>query len=67
MFYKTILSPFIHRVLGIEHACRYLPTCSEFATIHIAKEGILKGGLKSVARIIYCQPLAKNLPKALRY
>ena len=64
--YKIILSPILHQALGIRHACRYSPTCSEFAIIHIKKDGIVKGGLKSILRILYCQPFVESLPYALR-
>lgn len=64
-FYKKIISPLLHQALGVSHACRYSPTCSEYATIHIAQEGIIKGGAKSFARLMYCQPFVSKLPKAL--
>ncbi|HSD99098.1 MAG TPA: membrane protein insertion efficiency factor YidD [Patescibacteria group bacterium] len=64
--YQKILSPLLHQVLGIGHACRYSPTCSEYAKIHITREGIVKGGTKSLLRLLYCQPFASKLPIALR-
>lgn len=60
--YKTTLSPILHTITGTGHACRYLPTCSEFARIHIVKEGILVGGARSFVRLLYCQPFVKKLP-----
>lgn len=63
--YQRIVSPFLHRLTGVSHACRYSPTCSEYATMHIAREGIVRGGAKSLLRLLYCQPFAKTLPKAL--
>lgn len=64
-FYKKIISPLLHQALGTTHACRYSPTCSEYAKIHITQEGIVIGGIKSLARLMYCQPFAKKLPAAL--
>ncbi len=65
--YKHYFSPLLHQILGISgRGCRYLPTCSEFATMHIAKEGLLKGGGKSLLRLFYCQPFAPTLPKLLQ-
>lgn len=65
-FYQKVVSPTLHMVLGTKHACRYSPTCSEFATIHIQKEGVVKGGLKSLLRVLYCQPFVDELPPALK-
>lgn len=64
-FYQKIISPLLHQALGVRHACRYSPTCSEYAKIHITQEGILVGGIKSLTRLMYCQPFAKKLPAAL--
>ena len=63
--YKVIVSPFLHRLTGVSHACRFSPTCSEYATIHITREGIVKGGAKSFLRLLYCQPFTKRLPRML--
>lgn len=65
-FYKIIISPLLHQVVGVRHACRYSPTCSEFAIIHLKKDGIVKGGLKSLLRLLYCQPFVTSLPYALQ-
>ncbi|HXS14740.1 MAG TPA: membrane protein insertion efficiency factor YidD [Candidatus Saccharimonadales bacterium] len=65
-FYQRYISPALHMILGTKHACRYSPTCSEFATIHIQKEGVIKGGLKSLLRVLYCQPFVDELPPALK-
>lgn len=65
-FYQKVVSPALHLLIGTKHACRYSPTCSEFATIHIQKEGVLKGGFKSILRILYCQPFVEGLPPALQ-
>jgi putative membrane protein insertion efficiency factor len=49
--YKTFLSPFL------PSACRFYPTCSEYAVQAIEKHGVLKGGYKSAIRILKCNPL----------
>lgn len=64
--YKLLFSPLLHQLFGVKHACRYSPTCSEFAIIHIKKDGVVKGGLTSLLRILYCQPFVKSLPYFLR-
>ncbi|HYK08403.1 MAG TPA: membrane protein insertion efficiency factor YidD [Candidatus Eisenbacteria bacterium] len=64
--YKNILSPIIHSIAGPGNGCRYSPTCSEYARIHITRDGVVKGSIKSFLRILYCHPFAKKLPVALQ-
>lgn len=54
--YQAILSPLLHRMLGVQSACRYPVSCSEYAKKSIEEYGILQGGLKSVKRLLSCQP-----------
>ena len=42
--YKLVLSPLL------PPACRYLPTCSEYAMEAVERYGALRGGLKAAAR-----------------
>jgi uncharacterized protein len=49
-FYQIFLSP----VLG--PACRFIPTCSEYAYQAIAAHGLLRGGLMAMKRILRCHP-----------
>jgi len=67
-YYQKAISPALHAVLGIRpgFGCRYSPTCSEYARIHIAKDGIIKGAAKATMRILYCQPFVKKLPSYLQ-
>jgi putative membrane protein insertion efficiency factor len=37
--------------------CRSWPTCSDYAIDAIQRQGVLRGGLKSIARIVRCNPL----------
>ena len=48
--YQVILSP----VLG--PACRFYPSCSEYALQAIERHGILKGIYLSVRRLLRCHP-----------
>ncbi|MFZ8832664.1 MAG: membrane protein insertion efficiency factor YidD [Candidatus Caldipriscus sp.] len=40
--------------------CRYYPTCSEYAMISLQKYGLFKGTLKSIWRILRCNPFSKG-------
>jgi len=48
--YKKGISPFL------PSACRYFPTCSEYAYIATQKHGFWKGGWLSLKRILRCHP-----------
>ena len=37
-------------------SCRYLPTCSEYATEAIVTYGALKGGWMGLKRVLRCHP-----------
>lgn len=52
--YKWLVSP----LLG--PACRYVPSCSEYAMEAVARYGVLKGGLKAAWRLARCHPFAKG-------
>ncbi|MFZ8834528.1 MAG: membrane protein insertion efficiency factor YidD [Candidatus Caldipriscus sp.] len=41
-------------------SCRYYPTCSEYAMISLQKYGLFKGTLKSIWRILRCNPFSKG-------
>ncbi|HCR85955.1 MAG TPA: membrane protein insertion efficiency factor YidD [Alphaproteobacteria bacterium] len=48
--YKVILSPFLPK------ACRFMPSCSEYAAEAIKKHGFLKGGFLAIKRLCRCHP-----------
>ena len=52
--YKNTLSLLLENLFG--KACRYTPTCSEYAVIAIEKHGIFKGTLISFKRFLKCNP-----------
>jgi len=52
--YKHVVSPFLPR------ACRYVPTCSEYAMEAVERYGALRGGWMAFARIMRCHPLASS-------
>jgi len=52
--YQWLISP----LLG--PACRYVPSCSEYAMEAVAHYGVLKGGLKAMWRLARCHPFARS-------
>jgi putative membrane protein insertion efficiency factor len=51
--YQRTLSPVSARI-GLR--CRFTPTCSRYAEIVIARDGVVRGGWKAVRRIARCGP-----------
>ena len=51
--YHRALSPVAARI-GLR--CRFTPTCSRYAEIVIARDGVIRGGVKALARIARCSP-----------
>ncbi len=49
--YKRYLSP------QLPAACRYTPTCSEYAAEAITRHGALSGSLLTLWRLMRCHPL----------
>ncbi len=41
-------------------ACRYVPTCSEYAMEAVAQYGLLHGVIKAAWRLLRCHPLARG-------
>jgi len=41
-------------------ACRYVPTCSEYATEAVERYGVLFGGFRAGLRLLRCHPLARG-------
>jgi uncharacterized protein len=58
--YKGLVSPVIHTVAGTQSACRFQPTCSEFAAIAIAEHGAIRGGWMTLRRVLRCHPLHRS-------
>jgi putative membrane protein insertion efficiency factor len=51
--YKRFISPML------PNACRFAPTCSEYAMEAIELHGVLRGGALAAARLARCHPLAR--------
>lgn len=41
-------------------ACRYVPTCSEYAMEAVDRHGVVRGGMMALWRVLRCHPLAKG-------
>ena len=53
-FYKRKVSPLL------PPACKYIPTCSEYAMTAIERYGAVKGTRLAVWRILRCNPFSKG-------
>jgi len=53
-FYKRHVSP------GLPPACRYTPTCAEYAMDAIERHGVLRGGALAIKRVLSCNPLSRG-------
>jgi putative membrane protein insertion efficiency factor len=51
--YKRFLSPLIGS------RCRFLPSCSDYARVAIARFGIARGVWLATMRLLRCQPLCR--------
>ncbi len=52
--YKTLLSPLF------PPACRFTPTCSEYAAQAVEKYGAIGGTWLGLKRILRCQPFCRG-------
>lgn len=48
--YQLVVSPLI------PPACRFYPSCSEYAREALLRHGLLRGGLKAARRLLSCHP-----------
>ena len=48
--YKRWISPLLPR------ACRFAPTCSEYARLALLKHGLVRGGALAIGRVARCHP-----------
>ena len=48
--YRRFVSPLLPR------ACRFYPSCSEYASEAIARHGVVRGGVLSARRLARCHP-----------
>ena len=53
-FYKAQISP------ALPPACRYTPTCSEYAIEAVERHGAGRGSLLAIRRVLSCNPFARG-------
>jgi hypothetical protein len=58
--HKYAVSPVLHAVAGAPGACRFQPTCSEYAAIALREHGILRGSMMAAGRLLRCHPFHKG-------
>ncbi len=51
--YKRWISPML------PHACRFVPTCSEYALEAVERHGALRGSWLALLRLLRCHPFAR--------
>jgi uncharacterized protein len=52
--YQFILSPMLTAMFG--RACRFEPSCSEYAAEAISHHGVIRGGAMAIVRFARCNP-----------
>lgn len=53
-WYRRSVSPLL------PPACRYTPTCSEYAMEAIERHGLARGGVLAAQRVLSCHPFARG-------
>lgn len=53
-FYQRFISPMF------PPSCRFYPTCSQYSLEAFEQYGVIKGGIKSIWRILRCNPFNKG-------
>ena len=48
--YQRVVSPWLPR------ACRFLPTCSEYARLAVLEHGLVRGAWLAASRLMRCHP-----------
>ena len=51
--YQRLISPML------PHACRFVPTCSQYALEAVERHGVVRGSLLAAKRLARCHPFAR--------
>ena len=52
--YKRFISPML------PHACRFVPTCSEYAMEAVERHGVIRGSVLAAGRLLRCHPFSRG-------
>jgi uncharacterized protein len=52
--YKLVVSPWL------PPACRFFPTCSDYALDAIKQYGVIRGSARALSRLLRCHPLHRG-------
>jgi putative membrane protein insertion efficiency factor len=58
--YRRWVSPLLHSVSGVSGACRFQPTCSEYAVLAVSRHGMLYGAGLALWRLLRCHPFGRG-------
>lgn len=58
--YRRWISPALHSISGVSGACRFQPTCSEYAAQALSQHGALRGTVLAAWRLLRCTPFSKG-------
>lgn len=62
--YRYLLSPILHTtqqtVTGTTGACRFQPTCSEYAALAVHVRGTRRGSWLALSRFLRCHPFSRG-------
>ena len=59
-FYQRWISPALHSISGVGGACRFQPTCSEYAAIAVERHGAWTGLALALWRLLRCNPFSRG-------
>ncbi|PIR55569.1 membrane protein insertion efficiency factor YidD [Candidatus Peregrinibacteria bacterium CG10_big_fil_rev_8_21_14_0_10_36_19] len=58
--YLSLDHGFMGKAFGKKGFCKYYPSCSEYSRQSIIKYGVIFGTMKSIWRILRCNPWSKG-------
>jgi len=62
--YRFVFSPILHSMqrtlTGSAGACRFQPTCSEYAMLALRRHGTAHGARLALGRVLRCHPFASG-------
>jgi putative membrane protein insertion efficiency factor len=58
--YRRWVSPLLHSVSGVSGACRFQPTCSEYAVLAMSHHGMFYGTVLALWRLLRCNPFVRG-------